>query len=118
METLKIDMTLKSPEVLLKEGNIKIKGRSILENSVDFYKPVLKWLDNYNTTDLIVDIHLEYFNTSSSKCFIDILKKIEDLNCKSIINWYYDEDDEDILEAGEDYQAFFKLPFKFIEVEI
>jgi len=33
------------------------------------------------------------------------------------VNWYYEEDDEDMLEAGEDYQAIIDLPFKMIEVE-
>ena len=33
------------------------------------------------------------------------------------VNWYYEEDDEDMLAAGEDYQAIIDLPFKMIEVE-
>ena len=34
-----------------------------------------------------------------------------------LVNWYYEEDDEDMEEAGEDYQAIIKLPFNMIEVE-
>jgi len=62
---------------------------------------------------------------SSSVCFLsnnnvlDVLKKLEAINGNSelIINRYYEEDDEDMLEAGEDYQAIINVPFKMIEVE-
>ena len=33
------------------------------------------------------------------------------------IKWFYESDDEDMEEAGEDYQAIISLPFKMIEVE-
>ena len=33
------------------------------------------------------------------------------------INWYYEEDDEDMFEAGEDYQSIINLNFKMIEIE-
>jgi hypothetical protein len=61
---------------------------------------------------------LEYFNTSSSKCILDLFKKLERLDGTEVsINWYFEEDDEDMEEAGEDYQAIINLPFKMIEVE-
>jgi hypothetical protein len=67
-----------------------------------------------------VDVKLEYFNTSSSKCILDLFKQLEKLNQQNTevkINWYYEEDDEDMAEAGEDYDAIIDLPFKMIEVE-
>ena len=65
-----------------------------------------------------VNVQLEYFNTSSSKCILDVFKKLETLSGTEVkVNWYYEEDDEDMLEAGEDYQAIIDLPFKMIEVE-
>ncbi|PIZ05550.1 MAG: nuclear pore complex subunit, partial [Flavobacteriales bacterium CG_4_10_14_0_8_um_filter_32_5] len=89
---------------------------------IEFYKPLIEGLEAYNqnpqpTTN--VDIQLEYFNTSSSKCVLDVLKKLEVINgnSKVTINWYYEEDDEDMLEAGEDYQAIINVPFKMVEVE-
>ncbi len=65
---------------------------------------------------------MEYFNTSSSKCILDVFKKLENVFKKNneegvTINWYYEEDDEDMLEAGEDYQSILKIPFKMIELE-
>ena len=59
-------------------------------------------------------------NTSSSKCILDLFKQLEKLNGGNTevkVNWYFEEDDEDMEEAGEDYQAIIDLPFKMIEVE-
>ena len=47
------------------------------------------------------------------------LRNLESINWKTsiTINWHYEEDDEDMLEAGEDYQAIINIPFKMIEME-
>ncbi len=125
METLNIEGSTKTPEIELNQesGVLVIKGRSIPENSVAFYKPVIDWLSEYESNaneNTTVNIQLEYFNTSSSKCILDLLKKLEAIHdSKSAVqvNWHYEEDDEDMLEAGEDYEAILKLPFKMIEVK-
>lgn len=124
MEVLILEGTPKTPTIEFKpsEGYLLLRGRSIPENSIEFYKPLIEGLDAYNSSPqskTTVDIQLEYFNTSSSKCVLDVLKKLEAINGNSevIINWYYEEDDEDMLEAGEDYQAIINVPFKMIEVE-
>jgi hypothetical protein len=125
MEKLIIEGTPKTPSVNFDadKGHVEIRGRSIPENSIDFYKPMMDWLDNFSkspTAKTNVHIQLEYFNTSSSKCILDVFKKLESLHkggSDVLINWYYEEDDEDMLEAGEDYQAIISVPFKMIEVE-
>ncbi len=67
-----------------------------------------------------VNIQLEYFNTSSSKCILDVFKRLETIykaRNEVIINWFYEEDDEDMLEAGEDYESIINIPFKMVELE-
>ena len=118
MEKYSIDGTPKTPTISfdLGSGVLEIKGRSIPENSIEFYKPLVDALDKYSSsakpaTNVI--IQLEYFNTSSSKCILDVFKKLEGINkggSQVTINWYYEEDDEDMLEAGEDYQAIINVP--------
>lgn len=122
MEDIKIEGTPKTPTVnfITNEGLLEIKGRSIPENSIEFYKPLIDWIESYakepkDSTN--INIQLEYFNTSSSKCILDLFKKLEAINNNITINWYYEEDDEDMLEAGEDYEAIINIPFKMIEVE-
>jgi len=122
MDNLTIEGSAKTPTIEFEgAGKLLIKGRSIPENSIEFYKPIIDWIGSYGgapqgTTE--VNIQLEYFNTSSSKCILDVFKKLETLAGTEVkVNWYYEEDDEDMLEAGEDYQAIIDLPFKMIEVE-
>jgi len=125
MENILIEGTPKTPSINFnyEKGLIEIKGRSIPENSIEFYKSMVDWLEKYaekpqKKTD--VNIQLEYFNTSSSKCILDVFKKIEAIykaDNDVVINWYYEEDDEDMLEAGEDYQSIIRVPFKMIELE-
>jgi hypothetical protein len=126
METLTIEGTPKTPTIKFdsEQGFLEIKGRSIPENSIEFYKPLVDWLDKYASkpkTTTNVNIALEYFNTSSSKCILDVFKKLESIQkaggSQITINWHYEEDDEDMLEAGEDYQAIINVPFKMVEIE-
>lgn len=99
------------------EGYLLIEGRSIPENSISFYEPLLNCLKEYNNNPIPntkVDFRFEYFNTSSSKCILDILRVLQTIHTGSSdvnIDWYYDEDDEEILEIGQDYSHIIKVPF-------
>jgi hypothetical protein len=125
MESIFIDGTPKTPNVSFDydKGTLLLKGRSIPENSIEFYKPLVDWLEKYASNPkgkTVCDIQLEYFNTSSSKCLLDLFKKMETMSkngSEITINWYYEEDDEDMLEAGEDYQSIINVPFKMIEMQ-
>jgi len=118
MENIFIQGTPKTPEVsFMTEGRtLSLSGRSIPENSINFYSPLITWTETLCSTEgfVEVNINLEYFNTSSSKCLMDLLKRIETSKVEARVNWYYEEDDEDMLEAGEDYDAIIDLPFKLI----
>lgn len=110
MEFYQIHPTHKTPHVIvdLLSGEISISGRSIPENPIDFYQPLLNSLKLYISNidayvPLTIKFCLEYFNTMSAKTFVEIFKLLFDTNSKVI--WYYDENDDDILEAGEDYKA-------------
>lgn len=125
MDSIFIEGTPKTPNINFDndKGSLLLKGRSIPENSIEFYKPLVDWLDAYANAPkakTVCDVQLEYFNTSSSKCLLDLFKKMEAMSKNGneiVINWYYEEDDEDMLEAGEDYQSIINVPFKMIEIE-
>lgn len=124
MEKLTIAATIKTPAINFDhdKGLLDIKGRSIPENSIEFYKPLVQCLEKYASTPKATtnaNVHLEYFNTSSSKCILDIFKKLENIHksgSQMVITWFYEQDDEDMREAGEDYQAIINVPFKMVEV--
>lgn len=124
MRILKVDSTLKSPKVCLdsEKNTFEIIGRSIPENTSEFYAQVLDWMEEYSKApnpETNFKLKLEYFNTSSSKCILDICRKIEDMHKegKNVkISWIYEEYDEDMMEAGEDYQAMVDVPFDIVMV--
>ncbi|RFC54653.1 DUF1987 domain-containing protein [Brumimicrobium aurantiacum] len=125
MENINLEGTAKTPSVSFEydNGTIELRGRSIPENSVEFYRPLNEWLKEYSTCPqpkTIFEVKLEYFNTSSSKCLLDLFKLLESIpkdKTSVYIHWYFEKDDGDIEEAGEDYQAIVPLPFKMIEVD-
>lgn len=119
MKDILLEGTAKTPEVKFSIDPISmsLSGRSIPENSIEFYKPLLDWVDQsiqLHDEEVCISVKLEYFNTSSSKCLMDLFKRIEKAAPMASVDWYYEEEDEDMLEAGEDYDAIIDIPFRLI----
>lgn len=121
MKELRLIATKNTPEVVLNpDGVIRIRGRSIHENVSEFFSPIDKWITEYiekpaDTTQ--VDMILEYFNSASAKVFIQLLQKVTYVSLKDkkfVVNWYYEDGDEDILERGEYFSSVLDVPFNFI----
>jgi hypothetical protein len=117
MQIINLEGTEDTPKILLDKGNgiFEISGRSLPEDSAEFFQPVLDWIDEYKEqanpkTEFV--FKLEYFNTASSKLILDILSNLEDIE-NTTIQWYYHEDDEDMQEAGEEFSELVELPFEF-----
>ena len=123
MEVLKIDKTGDKPNVILdSENNIfEFSYRSLPENAIDFYTPILNWIDEYSNSPnelTSVDFKLEYFNTASAKQIAKVLLKLHAISqtSKVLIKWYYDHDDTDMLASGQRYSKLIDLDFEFIEI--
>ena len=106
------------------EGRLIIAGRSTaVRAKADFWEPLIEKMEEYllEPRDITLTIHLEFFATSSAKALLQLLnllqeKVIIDNKRKLLIKWIYD--DEDMLEAGEDYSQMVNKPeWKFIEEE-
>ncbi|MCS7086661.1 MAG: DUF1987 domain-containing protein [Bacteroidia bacterium] len=113
-ETPKVDF---SPE----SGQFSIVGNSYPENSTKFYTPVLEWLRNFaaetSGKKITLDFNFEYFNTSSAKYILEILRVIQQCQKNGnecLVRWHYMEEDTDMQEAGEDYRDSIDLPFEFV----
>lgn len=125
MGPLIIESGAETPEIVLdkKTNTFLFKGKSLPENPILFYKPVLSWLDEYlndPNPETLVNFMMVYFNTSSSKILLDILKRLEQIKQSGhnvVINWRFREDDEDMLEAGEIYAERVAVPFNLIPDE-
>jgi hypothetical protein len=119
--TFLLEQTLKTPFVSFNadNGELTIRGKSIPENTVAFYQPIFDWLNQYERNPAkktLVNLQLDYFNTSSAKIFADFFTWLEKLHSSGKsevhINWLYNEEDDDMLEAGEDYKSIIDVPFE------
>ncbi len=124
MEDLIIQPTKKTPEIkLLKNGLIYIQGRSIPEDPVKFYEPVMKWIDEYSRNPeptTIVHVQFEYFNSGTSKALLTLLRNVLNIKPRSDvkIKWCYESGDDDIYERGDYYASILETDFEFIEIKV
>ncbi|MDR1154938.1 MAG: DUF1987 domain-containing protein [Bacteroidales bacterium] len=123
MDPIIISATEDTPGIKLDATNniFEISGRSLPEDVVKFYRPILDWLDTYAQSPnehTVFDFKLSYFNTASSKIILDILMKLEGIHNdgrKLTIKWHYPSDDEDMMEAGEEYADIVDVPIELVE---
>lgn len=125
MENLNIIATKSSPEINFNaQSNIlSIVGESYLENTTQFYADIFKWIEEYFSIiegqNVVVNIELIYFNSSSSKVLMDLFDMLEEYskNCKSIeVNWIYDAENDASLEYGEEFaEDIESLTFNLVE---
>lgn len=124
METLILEKTKDTPKVILdSEKNIfLIESKSLPEDAMSFYKPIIDWIDLYCQSpneETIFEFKLEYFNTSTTKQFAKLFLTLEKLlpAKKVTINWHYDKNDLDMKLSGERFDKLLKLDFKFFELD-
>lgn len=116
MNRLFIEATKATPRVeFLPNGELSIHGRSLPEDPLTFYTPLLNWIDQCTIENIVIEIRLEYLNTSSAKQLYNILINAKkNSSIKNItVNWYYEEGDEDGLELGKEFEWMSNLPFNF-----
>ncbi|HHZ64253.1 MAG TPA: DUF1987 domain-containing protein [Flavobacteriales bacterium] len=134
MDALIIEGTEFTPDVVMDPGSnrFEMSGESRPENASKFYEAILNWMDNYhslrywrdskfddNSNSTVFEFRLDYFNSTSAKFILDILKKIEifrkdDMNVT--VKWYYEELDIDMKESGEEFASMTGIPFEYIVV--
>lgn len=124
METLRIELTRSTPEVVFdpESGELYMGGESFPENSFEFYRPVLSWLARFlavRTGPVTLKAHFSYLNTGSTKCMLDILDMLEEAHLagKPVeVHWHYDRENDRALETAEEFQEEVTLPFRTVAV--
>ncbi len=133
---MNIAATNYTPKIFLdRDKNVfEIEGESRPENVYDFYLPVINTLmiffenlaeniDNKQDTNTTfrANFKLIYFNSSSAKFIADILNIFKLYNNKKGIDfkiyWHFNEDDDDVKEAGEELSEMISLPFNYVMVK-
>jgi len=122
METLRIEATDDNPQVLhdQEDSQFEISGKSLPEDVVDFYKPVMDWLKEYRknpNAKTEFNLKMIYFNTASSKQIMDILMIFEEMveeGHEVVVRWHSKKSDEDMQEAGQEYEEMLDIPFEHL----
>ncbi len=117
MENLKIEATKYTPEIdfNVESKVLNIIGKSYPENTFEYYKPIVAWIEEYleviTDEQIVVNLDLEYLNSSSLKAYFDIFDILEiahDNGKKIDVKWIYDEENDIAEETGEDFIADFE----------
>jgi hypothetical protein len=123
-KALKLKGTKESPEVVFDKDakQFIISGRSLPEDSFQFYQPVIEWMKEYVKDPLPLtelNTHFEYFNSSSIKQLLILFKTIEsliDAGNEAKIIWKYDEEDDLMEIKGKEFKRMLKIPMELVEV--
>ena len=120
MNNLIIERSKKTPSIeFFTNGVLWMKGRSIPENPVEFYKQVFDWLkeyQNFPSKNTEIHVDLEYYNTSSSKVLTTVLKELKLMLIPGHnveVHWYSSCNDDEMIEAGKHYEKIVGLPFQY-----
>jgi len=121
MKSLELIAGVDTPTIVLNKerGVFEIAGKSLPNNPSQFYEPVMKWIKEYIAEPnpaTVFSFKMKYFNTASSKIIMEImdkLKQLHDSGKQLEIHWFYYSDDEEMLEAGEEYSEILEVPFVF-----
>ncbi len=126
MNALNIEATEYTPSIFFDPAthSLEIAGFSRPEDVKGFYQKFFGWHDtnlielktNAESNRLSISFKLVYFNSASSKCLLDILVCLSAVYQKKLnVKWHYEEGDEDLLEAGEEFSEALDIPFEYIE---
>ncbi len=120
MDPLIISVTDSTPAVYLDKsaGKFEISGRSLPEEALGFYQPVLEWINAYidapnRNTNFV--FKMDYINSASIRALNDILTVLEKLFLKGhdvSIEWKYNYEDSELRDTGEEFSEIYKMPFK------
>lgn len=113
------------PQICLdkEKGEFELTGKSLPEDVIEFYSPIFKWCEEYvKDPNPVTDIKMKisYYNSASQRAineFFTVMKKAELRNSKVTVQWYYDVDDEEMLESGEEFADITQLKFNYISYQ-
>jgi len=107
MKNIIVEPTTSTPAIKFRaDGRLLMEGRSLPENVLNFYLPLIEWANKLTAQVVKFDVNLEYINSASSKKILELLKVLDANNHikELIVNWHYELDDEDALENGQIFE--------------
>jgi hypothetical protein len=120
MDHLVIAQTEQTPLIsFLSNGLMEISGKSINEDSQEFWSPVISWVEAYRakpSTKTCLNLFIESLDTSSSSALVEVLYLLKDMikeGNEVRVHWNYEENDLDMLELGKDMDVLTQIGFEF-----
>jgi len=109
---LEKEKTTSTPYILVDEEKnyMKLEGRCFHENIGMLFMEIDQWLDTYLKNDFELftfENKITYFNSSTTKVIYNMLMKLDDYAGKGkkiVVNWITTEDNEVMIECGEDFK--------------
>jgi hypothetical protein len=125
MKALKIEGSSDIPQVVFddKQGKLFMGGSSLPENVIEFFNPIMQWLDEYKNNRSIsttVEFNFEYLNTASTNMMARIIESLQDLNSSDnnfSITWCYTTGDYDMKELGMELLEDTGCTYNIVEVK-
>ena len=126
MNSINIAATDDTPSVNFNatDSSLKISGRSMPEDAISFYTPIIQWLEECQTKGFClsqIDFHFEFLSTSSTKQVMKVFQVVDRINIASEVkvNWLYDVNDTNMKRTGELLLKLvqFKISFREVGVE-
>lgn len=126
MDAIYIRRSSDTPEIKFDPNALTfdITGRSLPENVYEFYTPVINWLNDFSPSfnkQITWTFRLTYINSASAKIVIGICEKLNQLHqqgAKFKIEWYFNREEEDIQELGNDIKEVVSFPVEIEEAAI
>lgn len=122
MKSLNITGSQSTPTILCNPDNgvMTMQGDSYPENSFEFFGEVIEWVEQFlqrSTLPLQLELHLVYMNTSSVKAMMDIFDLLEaafEGGREVSVRWFYDPDNERVVELAEEFKEDCSFPFDIL----
>ncbi|WP_109829494.1 DUF1987 domain-containing protein [Reichenbachiella versicolor] len=103
------------------EGYLDITGVSTPDDPLSFYGHVFSQLHKFEKyKNEVITINFALKNMTGSTTYIYILVKklisLANANRQIVFNWFYEKNNEKILDAGKEISQHYNHPFKFVGV--
>ncbi len=100
-----------------KQNKLLLKGKSYPENSKKFFEDLFIHFKAHlfdKNFEIIID--LDYISSSSVISILEFLKRLRATaqSTQFIVNFYYDDGDDDMLGIGENYKKITGMEFSFL----
>lgn len=121
-DELRKEHTKRTPQINfdIERERFEISGVSFPEDTENYYSEIENWINKHEAflaelSNPIIKIDLDYFNSSSLKNIVRMVRDLVLTNSERFtIEWYYDIDDEISHEEGKEMSEILHKKFIFI----